>query len=119
VLNHKDFFTSGFPSQFMPLCKCLALDLSLLGEFSWLLSLTNLCSRFPCKECFLISLDHFLCSAKKSKYVILSFLLPWLSTSDCGSDAYLFFSLIFIAKQQNIITIHKTLILTTSFCILS
>jgi len=62
---------------------------------------------------------HFLCSVRKSKYVVLSFLFSWLSSSIVAQlHTYIFF-FIFTAKQENIIIIHKTLYLNISFCILS
>jgi len=66
VLNHKGYFTSGFPSQLNPLSLCLTRDLSFLERFSWLLSLMDLGSRFPCEEGFLMRLSSISCAQLES-----------------------------------------------------
>jgi len=104
VHNHKGLFKSGFTSQLIPLSWCLALDISFLEGVSWLLSLMDWCFTFPCKKSFLTWLSSsLLCSAIKSKYVYVSFLLPWLNTSDCGSYAYLLFFFLYSLHNNKIL----------------
>ena len=95
VLSYKDYFTSGFPSQLNPLSWCLAHDLSFLEGFSWLLSLMDLGSRFPCKEDFLTRLSSISCAQPKSPNMLSclfyfhgSTLVLWLS---CILDIVFYF----------------------------
>ena len=119
VLSYKGYFTSEFPSQLSPLFQCLACDLSFLEGFSWFLNLIDLGSTLPCKEGFLLRPRSIFVLSQKVQICCHVFSTSMAQLQYYGSAAYLIFSFIFTAKQQNIIIIHKTLFLNISFYILS
>jgi len=83
VLNHKSYFTNGFPFQLSPLSWCLACDLSFLEGFSWP---HGFGFRFPSKEGFLMRFNSICCAQLESQNMLScifnfhrSALVLWLS----------------------------------------